>query len=256
VRKELYRVFVDETGDRGWGSKSSDIFVLSAIVVRDRDVSRLEAALHHINSTLGKPPATTLHWAENIKTHEQRKMVARTLGAIPMTITNVIVMKRHLEPSTTRLNDATSMYNYAVRRLMERLSFCMQRNGGEAVVTFAHVRRFPYHKLHDYLARLQAGRTTIKWDLFTGRPKIDQPNRVAGLQVADLVAGCLWAALHPDRYGSYETAYLREIYRLLFIGKNRDITSYGMNVVGKDGCMEGYPWWAKFVRACAEHSAG
>jgi hypothetical protein len=256
VRRELYRVFVDETGDRGWGSKSSDIFVLSAIIVRDSDVPRLQVALDHINNTLGKPSGTTLHWAENIKTHEQRKFVARTLGTIPMTITNVIVMKRHIDSSTTRLNDATSMYNYAVRRPVERLSFCMQRNGGEAVVTFAHVRRFPYQKLHDYLARLQAGDTQIKWQLFTGRPRIDQPSRVAGLQVADLVAGCLWAALHADRYGGYETAYLREIYRKLFIGKNRDITSYGMNVIGRPGCMDGYPWWPRFVLACKKNSAG
>lgn len=255
--EELYRVFVDETGDRGWGVKSSDIFVLSAIVVRDRDTPQLQAALDQINATLQKPPGTTLHWAENIKSHDQRKMVARTLGALPITITNVIVMKRHVDSSKTRLSDATSMYNYAIRRLIERLSFCMQRNDGQAVVTFAHVRRFPYRKLYDYLDRLKArDDTSIRWNLFTGRPRIDQPNRVPGLQVADLVAGCLWSALRADRFGDYETAYLREIYRRLFIGPNRKITSYGMNIVGEEGCMDGYPWWPRFVEACSKNAAG
>jgi len=256
MTRELYRVFVDETGDRGWGSKSSDIFVLSAIIVRDRDLAQIEAALSRIKRTLGKPDHATLHWAENIKDHSQRKLVAREIGGLPISITNVIVMKRHVDPETTRLNDATSMYNYAVRRLVERLSFYMQKRGGEAVVTFAHVRRFPYQKLHDYLDRLRASDTYIRWNLFTGKPKIDQPNRVPGLQAADLVAGCLWAALTTDRYGAYETAYLREIYKLLFIGPNRKITSYGMNIVGEDGAMDHFPWWANFVRACARDARG
>lgn len=250
VPKTLYRVFVDESGDRGWGGKSSDIFVLSAVIVRDADMPQLQAALADINSTLGKPPTTTLHWAENVKGHAQRKLVARTVGGLPVTITNIVVMKRFLDPTTTRLSDATSMYNYAVRRLLERVSWMMQKRAGEAVLTFAHVRRFPYHKLDDYLARLRASDTTIRWSEFTGKPRIDQPNRAPGLQVADLVAGCVWAALRPDRYGSYETAYLREIYRLLNVGPNRKITSYGMNIVGVDGCMDQYPWWPRFVAAC------
>lgn len=51
-------------------------------------------------------------------------------------------------------------------------------------------------------------------------------------------------------------APLREIYRVLFIGANRKITSYGMNVVGQDGCMDGYPWWRRFVEACQKHAVG
>ncbi len=63
---------MDETGDRGWGGSSSPIFVMSAVIVRDAEVDRLKAVRDDICDALGKPTSTTLHWAENIKTHPGR----------------------------------------------------------------------------------------------------------------------------------------------------------------------------------------
>ncbi len=206
-----------------------------------------------INADLGKPAGTTLHWAENIKDHAQRKMVARTLGELPITITNVVVMKRHVNSTNTRLDDHASMYNYAVRRLLERLSWFLQREQGEAVLTFAHVRRFPYETLEKYIRILRAQPTAIRWHQFTGRPRIDQPTRVPGLQAADLTAGCLASALRPDQFGDYELEYLRSIYKRYFIGANGGIQSYGVNIIGARDCMRlTYPWWDRFERSCAQ----
>jgi hypothetical protein len=250
--KELYRVFVDESGDRGSSPTSSDIFVLAAVIVRDADLPRVVAGLEDINAAMNKPPGTALHWAENIKTHQARKMVAKQLGTLPMTLTNVVVMKRSMGSPSSRLGDPTSMYNYAVRRLLERISWFVASRNGEAVVTFAHVRRFPYEKLEEYLARLKTQDTSINWASLTGKPRIDQPRRVPGLQVADLCAGCLWSALKPDRFGNYEQAYLREIYQLLYMRRGKKIQSYGMNIVGEKNCMSIYPWWPKFELACSK----
>jgi hypothetical protein len=247
-----YSVWVDETGDRGLGRRSSDIFVLSAVMARENDAATLGAGIDAINTTLGRPPGATLHWAENVKDHAQRKMVARTLGSLPMAITTVIVMKRAL-PSRRRLDDTTAMYNYAVRRLLERVSWYLTDRGGQANLTFAHVRRFPYEELEAYLTHLRerGDATEIRWPAFTASPAIDRPERTRGLQLADLVAGCLWAALQADRYGDYETAYLRELLPLVYVRGSGDVASYGMNVIGVRGCMDVYPWWRPFVTACA-----
>jgi hypothetical protein len=43
------------------------------------------------------------------------------------------------------------MYLWAIRLLLERVSWCIRDAGGEAsIVTFAHLKRFRAAKLHDY----------------------------------------------------------------------------------------------------------
>jgi hypothetical protein len=55
MAKKLFRAFIDETGDRGWGGRSSAIFVVSAVMVPDGQEGSLIEALDKINATLGKP---------------------------------------------------------------------------------------------------------------------------------------------------------------------------------------------------------
>ena len=64
MSRPLFRVYVDETGDRGWGGRASPIFVVSAVIVRDGQERELVGVLDRINESLGKPPHTVLHWAE------------------------------------------------------------------------------------------------------------------------------------------------------------------------------------------------
>ena len=92
--------------------------------------------------------------------------------------------------SGTHLSDPAAMYNYAIRRLLERVTWFVRDHGGETTITFAHIKRFPYAKLRDYLSILQLQPTEIVWDRIKST-KIDQPSRVKLLQVADLSAGCL-----------------------------------------------------------------
>jgi hypothetical protein len=251
MAKRLFRVYVDEAGDRGWGGRSTPTFVLSAVIVRDEERDGLRATLDGINRDLGKPPSTVLHWAENVKQHSQRKHAARQLAATPATISNVVVLKEAMIGSGTALSDASTMYNYAIRRLLERVSWFVDERGGEAIVTFAHVRRFPYDKLRDYLQILQLQPTQIRWQAFR-RFKIDQPSRVRPLQVADLAAGCLYSALRQDDFGDFEPAYLMELVPRIYKRGQAHVTSYGMNIIGpKEYMAQTYPWWGDFVAACS-----
>jgi hypothetical protein len=251
----LYRIYVDETGDRGWGGRSSPIFVLSAIIVRDGYEQSLVGALDTINQALKKPPATVLHWAENIKTHSQRKFVTRQIASLDMTIASVIVFKNPLMGSHSALSDPASMYNYAIRRLLERVSWFVDDAGGKASVTFAHVRRFPYERLRQYIGLLKASPTQIRWQALTGNPKINQPSRIRPLQVADLVAGAHGSALRPDDFGAFESSYLLELVPRIYIRGSGRVTSYGFNVIGPSDHIKTYPWWATFETACRARQA-
>jgi Protein of unknown function (DUF3800) len=250
VPKRRFHVFVDETGERSLRPRTKPVFAVSAVIVPDTHVRASHALLDRLNADLGKPPGTTLHWAKNVKQHHQRKHVAEALARAHLGVTNVLVVKGALTRETG-LYDGARIYNYAIRRLLERVSWFVKKRRGEAVLTFAHIRHFPYEKLFSYMEILREQETSIAWQTLPNRPKIDQPHRVRGLQLADLAAGIVSTAVHADQYGRYEASYLHSLIPRLNKERGRPITSYGMNVVGTRGCMARYPWWAAFEAACS-----
>jgi hypothetical protein len=203
-----------------------------------------------MNAQLGRPASAVLHWSENVKEHSQRRFVSRELAKLPVVITNTIVLKRPLMGTGTELSDAGSMYNYAIRRVLERITWYVRARGGNVIITFAHVRNFPYHRLWRYLGRLREQDTEIRWSLIQGRILIEQPNRSRYLQLADLAAGTLGSALRPDKFGEPEPAYFRELFHRIYIQGGGDVTSYGMNLIGPPAAMNAYDWWPRFVKAC------
>jgi hypothetical protein len=242
VSRQLFRVYVDETGDRGWGRRASPVFVMSAIIVPDSQGAHLTEALDRINAALKKPVDTVLHWAENVKHHSQRKYVSGELALLDMTISSVIVLKKPLTGSSSALSDPAWMYNYACRRLLERISWYVDEAAGEASVTFAHVKRFPYARLESYTELLRGQPTQIRWEAFTGKPKIDQPSRVRQLQVADMVAGAIGSSLRADDFGNYEPSYMLSLVPRLYIRRGGKVTSYGFNLIGPPNHLSTYPW--------------
>lgn len=248
--RRLFRVYVDESGDRGATSSASPLFVLSALIVRDDRAATVRTLRDQVCLDLGKPTSATLHWSQNIKAHSDRRHVASLLGGCGAGVfTFVIVDKNSLRGRSMALSDPAAMYNYAVRRLLERVSWYVHRQHGEAIVTFAHVKRFPYARLTSYLAQLRQGSTQIRWEALRGDPRITDPTTAHLLQVADLAAGCLASALIPDRFGAVEDAYLLAIWERIHCRPPGDIRSYGLNVVGDPAVLESFPWWSKVPRA-------
>lgn len=188
-----------------------------------------------------------LHWAQNIKSHEQRKYIAQQLrgSAPPIALTYVIVCKDSMRPGPTALTDHAMMYNYAVRRLLERVSWYVDARHGEAILTFAHIRRFPYDRLFSYLVALQRTNTRIKWEALRFPPRLKGQSDARLLQVADIAAGCLSAAMTPDQFDNIESAYLEEIAPLIYTRPPGDVRSYGLNVVGDPVVLQGFPWWGR-----------
>lgn len=245
--RPLLRVYVDESGDRGFSAKSSPVFILAAIVARDNDEPRLRLMREQLCTDLEKPSTTVLHWAQNIQNHSQRKHVAKTISGAPLTLLYVIVDKASLRTSSG-LHDHERLYNYAVRRLIERLSWYIRDEKAEAIVTFARIRNFKYASLETYIYYLRSSPNSIHWKSFKDLPRIDDPSRKVLLQVADIAAGCLSKAIVPDKWGNFEYSYLREIQPLIYRNTPGKITSYGLHVIsGKSSTMlPATTWWADF----------
>lgn len=252
TERDRYFVYVDEAGDRGWGGQSSPVFVLSAVVVHESHDRQLRVALDDINIQLGRPPGHVLHWAENIRDHSERKMAVARLAQVPAWFIVVVLCKESLLQSNTGLSDPVSQYNYCVRRLLERVSWLVdrQRPRGRATLRFAHVRRFKYERLTSYLQLLRERPTSITWDALAGDPKIEAPAQIRGLQAADIVAGSVYAATRSDRFGAQEPAYLMTIAPRLWTGPTRKLETYGLHFIGVNGCAQDFTWLAD-VRTAA-----
>jgi Protein of unknown function (DUF3800) len=234
--------FVDESGDRAHTAKSSDHFVMAAVVVRDADRPAAANLLAQLRIDLGRAPGQVLHWV-NIKSHAQRLHVAQSIGSAAfIRVTSVIVCKRHF-PVAAVIPHEDVAYLYTLRFLLERLSWLGRAHGGAVDYTLAHIVRFPTYKLRQYEARLRSEPgCKIKWNYIAGPGSIDQPSRLEELQLADLTASAIAAAFEPDAFGNTERRYLEELSPRLY-RHNGNLTSYGLKMHPWNAASQAaYPW--------------
>jgi len=221
-----YRVYVDESGVRAHGPRTSKHFVLSAVILPDSLKYDLLAALAQLRIDFRQPVGHPIAF-KNLS-HQARLHISQALGQLSyVTVTNVVVCKRELAVPLTDVDDA---YLYTLRFLLERVSWFVDDSGGQAYVTFAHIDRFKIAKLDAYVRLLQNLPTQIRWPaLFLPvRMQTMQTNDL--LQVADTAASATAQAFEPDQFGNTEDRYLRALAPRLYRRPPGPITSYGMKL--------------------------
>lgn len=251
----LYRVYVDEAGDRGILPSSSKHFVVSAVIVADQHDAAVRGDHARLVHALGRRPGHVLHFRK--LTHSQKIKAAQDIaGSAIATITSVIIQKGPLAKPLPAGNMAyisrpDPMYLWALRLLLERVSwYVAEHNGTDAIVTFAHVRHFKVAKLHDYRQALEATPAVqFRAGVFDRHPfRISDPTQTVLLQVADAAASALFRAVEPDDYGNTERRYLEHLARKLYRRGDSLTTSYGLKVFPASACAPGAPldWMRSF----------
>ena len=236
--------FVDEAGQRARTPKSSDHFVMSAVVVPSENLIDATATLASLRSDLRRQPGDTLHW-RNIRGHSQRLRLAQIIGSKPwLTVTSVVVCKPYL--TGPALDDDTA-YLYTLRYLLERLSWLARDQGRVLTGTLAHIVRFKLAKLraYEHILRRAPG-CQIAWQsLDPAGFAIDQPHRVELLQLADAAASATFAAFEADTFNNTEIRYLVELSPRLYRRPPGPLTSYGLKMhPWTDSARAAYPWVA------------
>jgi len=234
--------FIDEAGQRARTTKSSDHFVMSAVIVPDEHLGDAAAVLAGLRTDLNRRPGDTLHW-RNVKGHSQRLRIAQVMGQQSwLTISSVVVCKPHL--TGPALDDDTA-YLYTLRFLLERLSWLARAQRRALDYTLAHVVRFKIAKLRAYEELLrQAPNRRIAWKwLDPAGGAIDQPNRIELLQLADAAASATFVAFEHDTFDNTETRYLVEMSPRLYRKPDGKLTSYGLKMhPWSDSARAAYPW--------------
>jgi hypothetical protein len=139
-------------------------------------------------------------------------------------------------------SDPQAVYLYTLRFTLERLSWIARDRGEQIIVTFAHVKNFPYQRLREYLATLRGIPTSIEWQWIRD-VRINQPNKLELLQVADIAASSTLKAFQPDRHDVTEERYVRELGTCLYRRPPGALTSYGMKV-HPSSVAANFPWIA------------
>lgn len=248
VPTELIRAYIDETGDRGTKTTSSPYFAFAAVICRDSNRQLLLDELDHLVDALGKPSGTTLHWAQNIKYHQQRKVATQRLGALPLRIIYVAVPKAslagYLQTSTE------GYYNYLARIIVERIALFTRGRSREetrsltAKVTFARVRGFAPSILQTYLAKVRALDECAYWDGFlTRQVSVRGQAEERLLQWSDIAAGAFDSAARVDPYGNHELSYLVNLSSRIDRSPQGQVLRWGIKTLGAYDWLTQIPNW-------------
>ena len=234
-----FRVYIDESGDEGFVFRpneqgSSRWFVLSAVVVKkERDVELVQLA-KDVRELLKKEPKHALHF-RHLK-HEQRVPFVRRIGEAHLRHMHVLVHKPSIVDPENFQQEKFSLYRYATRLLLERVSWLCRDNyragdhgDGRAELIFSNRSAMSYRDLCNYLRLLRTRPDVrIHWD--TVDPDAVSAvahEQLAGLQIADAVATGVFYSVHRSVYGETEDGYLRLLARNIY--KNRGTADgYGL----------------------------
>lgn len=242
-----YIAYIDESGDDGLTGKyrqvgtrggSSVWLTISASVWRFSIDADALAWRNEIRSKLGpQAQKRPLHYKD--LGHNQRLMAAQVLAEKP--IRSICVMSyKPLIPEDT-YQEKNQLYFYMSRYVLERLSWLCRdmrtrvtEGDGRVKIVFSRRGGLSYGEFRDYLNLLQ--RTDdpgirIHWGVIDidAIEAMDHGKR-AGLQIADIMASSMTAALEPDMYGNCEKRY-GETLKSRIYSRNGNYLSYGAKLV-------------------------
>jgi hypothetical protein len=244
--RPLVHVFVDETGDRGFGTRSSPFFAMTALMVPYESEASMRCVAgglrYHLNTT--KP----LHWVEHFKAKrwQRRQLAAERLSSIPEArVVHVVVEKASVRSSAGMRKDSSLFYNYVTRLTLERVAYAAQNwpSGPRfAVVRFGSVVGLDSAATLQYLTRIHSSPSPVPWECLKW-PPVWRGTELDGIQLADIHAGMLNSALTGDVDDPTCAAYLLEVGHQLQRSNHGQLLGYGMKVLWDPSFVRNRCWW-------------
>ncbi len=213
--KEL-NAYIDESGDEGFKTGSSQWFVISSVVVDKNNDTETARVVNDIKARLwGNVTRQPLHWVK-LK-HEKKQVVIQEIVKKDFVLFAVALEKKYLKRERfdaqydrqNRMQCRWEMYFYATGLLVERICKYAERQSATVNLIFENRSSISYVDLHDYLTFMSdyAGRPTISRRMIKS---VEAHNKEARklLQVADACSGALYNALNINRFGNVDESYI------------------------------------------------
>ena len=235
-----WHAYVDESGDRGWKRRpanlppgtragSSEHFCLTAVLVPDGAQSVILETWEQVATEIGRRPSDTIHW-KSVRSHSQRLHLCGAVHSVGhLHVISVVVSKWDVD-NARAVRTPVYLYNWALRLLVERLSWFGRRRSAHIVMHFAQVKGLPPHIVADYLVGLQGQATNIEWSHLTMPATVNTPRNQKMLQIADTASGAVYAAFEWDEYGNTERRYLDSLHSQLWRPAGGELQTYGLKI--------------------------
>ena len=245
---DYLEIHVDETGDRGFGPKSSAYFCLAACAFRHSKAGRVVAGLRDLNTALDRPLGQPIHAVEHLKDHDRLMEAVDRLAQLPVRVFYVVLPKATTAPGAAIRRDRDRTYNYLAGLLLERMSWFARDVGIPAQPIFASVKRMPRRSLDDYIDLLRKRPNGIDWQWLRLPVEVDQAANRVGMQWADIAGRAMWKATTPRPRPPHrvEAAYLRALAPVIW--HRRSIATYGIKSVSAAWHWT-QPWWGEVTSA-------
>ena len=220
-------VYVDESGDEGFSFDrgSSEWFVLSAVIIKRAIELETVRLVDRIRNQLLRPEKKPLHFRD-LK-HEQRLPFIGEISKASLRTVSVIIHKPSIkEPE--KFHERFRLYYYTVRYLLERVSwYCRDHKlpkdegDGSAQIIFSNRSGMSYLEMKEYLGLLKdqtrLADVRIDWNVINPDKFIAySPGKKMGLQIVDAIAGSVFFAVQPTRYGYIEDRYIRMLKPVVY----------------------------------------
>jgi hypothetical protein len=234
--KETLLAFVDEIGDRGHSEKSSEYFAMSAVIFPISAQQRVKNCIVYLKTSLGITPKTPFHWREHCHRHDVRKYVAGEIAKLEDITVIFVISDKKAVPE-----DHSKFYNIVAAFALERILKHAEDQNAKTQVRFGHIRGFDHSTTLDYFRKRD-------WRLCDYNRLLDEPKWISadsnsGIQLADLYAGILGAAMIPDRFGNYEAGYLEKIRHQIRKSAQGKVSGYGIKAISADNNPQSFRWW-------------
>lgn len=245
---DYLEIHVDETGDRGFGSKSSAYFCLAACAFRHSNASKVVDGMRNLNAALGRPAKQPIHAVDHLKDHDRLMEAVEHLAQLPVRLFFVVLPKSMTAPDAGIRRNSDWTYNYLARLLLERMSWFARGIGVPAQPIFAAVKRMPRNSLDDYIDLLRRMSSSTAWEWLMLPVEVDHAANRVGMQWADIAGRAMWKATTPRPQPPHriEAAYLQALAPVIW--RRRSIETYGIKSVSSTW-HQTQPWWGTVTSA-------
>ena len=237
---DYIEIHVDETGDRGFSSGSSEYFCFAACAFRHSKAHRVVTAIHNLNSELGRPSDLPLHAVKHLKTHDKMMEASEHLAQLPVRVLYVILPKSIVPHALRKGPD--HIYNVAAGVLLRQMNAFAHGVGIPAHPTFAAVKGMPRSLLDSHIATLRLSGTDLRGLRLP--VTVRSATERVGLQWGDIAGRALHKAITPSTFPPHRTepAYLLRLAPVIW--RRRPIETHGI-VSLMSGWHAPQPWWGE-----------
>jgi len=238
-KKKLFRCYVDESGDPC--CRGSEYFFLSAVIVADENTNNLRGIIDKATNNIWisknkTPPAGGIHW-KNLD-YGKKYHLSKLYQQEDFCVVNIWMLKRLLtHPDKICEND--SFYHYAIRFIMERISWYVDDRNGSAKIMFSSQTSLRKESLISYVKTCLASPTCqIRHVFDPDKIEIKNMQDEKMLRVADNCVSSFANAFIKNAYGDYQPTYADCIQEKFYRYKGTKLWKYGIKIFPDEIKME------------------